>query len=196
MGADGVELDVHDTADGMLVVYHDASIDARPIASVPHSALATHRLANGEAIPTLSEALTALGPDLDVFIEAKTLDAFHDDRLFEIVDQGVAPKRYHLHSFDHRIIKRLRDKRPALSYGVLSASYPVNPLASLQDTGAQALWQADSLIDRELVESAHRADYLIYAWTVDEPARMQCLADIGVDAVCTNKPDVALEILR
>lgn len=196
MGADGVELDVHASADGTLVVHHDATIDARQIASVAYSELASYRLANGEAVPTLPEALAAIGLDLDVFIEVKTLASRHDEHLFEIVDQDETPNRCHIHSFDHRIVKRLRDKRPALSFGVLSASYQINPLTPLLDTGARTLWQTDSLVDRDLIASAHRMNYLVYIWTVDDPERMRYLRDIGVDAVCTNRPDVALEVLR
>ena len=190
MRADAVELDVHATSDGALVVHHDPTIGGDSIAALPVAAVTTHRLANGEPVPTLEQALETLD-GIDVFVEVKDLDARHDACLFDVLDHGPTPDRYQVHSFDHRIVERLWARRPGMRYGVLRCAYPVAPLAGVAEAGAQALWQLESLIDPALIRAAHAADLVVYAWTVDEPDRMQELAKWGVDGLCTNVPDVA-----
>lgn len=195
MGADGIELDIHDTADGGLVVHHDPSLDGRPLRQLTSAAVGRHRLPNGESVPTLSQALATVGPGCRVFVEVKTLDPEHDAALFAALDGGPAPSNYHVHGFDHRIVRRLTASRPGLVGGVLSTSYPVDPWRQLADAGARELWQDAPLTDRPLVDGAHQRGVRVYAWTVDDPARARELAGIGVDGVCTNRPDVIRKAL-
>lgn len=196
MGADGVELDVHVTADGIPVVHHDPVAGECVIANAPHDALRGYELPNGEPVPTLADALDVLGSDLGAFIEVKSLSPRHDDRFLAELDRGSAPSHYRVHSFDHRIVHRLRLQRPRLPCGLLSASYPVRPFVALQDVGASVLWQREVLIDADLVRRAHEGGYEVYAWTVDDPGRMRALMAIEIDALCTNQPDVAREVVR
>jgi glycerophosphoryl diester phosphodiesterase len=191
LGADAVELDVHATSDGSLFVHHDPNVDGRPIPSLTTAEAAVQRLANGEPLPTLDQALQAIGSKLRVFIEVKSLPAQFDDRLFEAMQRGPNPAAYAVHAFDHRIIRRLGEKRPALPRGVLSSAYPVRPLAALEDAGATMLWQERWLVDRALVETVHSAGCLLFAWTVNEARPMKDLVSLGIDGLCTNFPDIA-----
>jgi glycerophosphoryl diester phosphodiesterase len=195
MGADGVELDVHVTVDGVPIVHHDPVAFARPIAAVTHGELLGFRLANGEAIPPLAEALEAVGADFEVFVEVKDLPPEHDAALLAVLDAGPDPSRYRVHSFDHRIIRRLRAVRPALPCGVLAVARPVRPLVLLDDADAEVLWQQESLLDAQLVAQVHERQRRVFAWTVDDPERMQHLLDLGVDALCSNTPDVARSVV-
>jgi glycerophosphoryl diester phosphodiesterase len=190
LGADGIELDVHDTADGVLVVHHDPRLGGRPIRELCAADLPAHALPNGELVPTLPQALAAIGRDCRVFVEVKTLAPEHDPALFVALDGGPAPSRYHVHGFDHRIVRRLTSQRPGLVGGVLSTSYPVDPWRQLAVAGAEELWQEASLIDRALVDGARARDIRLYAWTVDDIGRARELAGLGVDGLCTNRPDL------
>ncbi|MBI4420740.1 MAG: glycerophosphodiester phosphodiesterase [Gemmatimonadetes bacterium] len=194
-GADGVELDVHATADGGLVVRHDDMLAGQRIARMTLSEVLLHTLANGEPIPTLAEGLATLGSSTIAFIEVKSLAAAHDDRFLATLDAAPVPSHCHVHAFDHRVVRRLKSRRPGLTCGVLSTSYPVRPLAQLEDAGATELWQLESLIDEGLVEAVHHAGDRLYAWTVDDTARMKALAELGVDGVCTNRPALARAVL-
>jgi len=196
MGADGIELDVHMTADAVPIVHHDPLLDGRPIWLMPLAEVRDrHRLANGEPVPTLSETLAAMEPSLLVFVEVKSLGARDDAQLLAMLRAGPAPERCRVHAFDHRIVRRLRATAPELITGILSASYPVRPLVALQDAGAAVLWQQESLLDAELVDAVHGVGATLAAWTVDDPVRMRVLASLGVDAICTNRPDVAREAI-
>ena len=188
LGADGVELDVHATSDGALIVHHDDTIGGVHIPTSVSTTVRAQRLANGESPPLLEEALAAIDPRLRVYVEVKTLPAAADARLFAVLDAGPNPLGYAVHGFDHRILARLGRARPTLPRGVLGASYPVRPLVPLQDVGAVALWQDRGLVDAELVATLHVAAAQLIVWTVDDPEEMAQLARIGVDAVCTNIP--------
>ena len=187
-GADGVELDIHATADGELIVHHDETIGGTHIAKSTGQAIAALRLTNGEPVPTLSQALAAIAPQLQVFIEVKTLDPRWDGRLFEVMDRGPNPSGYAVHGFDHRIIRRLSEQRSTLRCGVLSSSYPVRPLAALKDAGASVLWQERTVADEMLVRTLHDAGMSLFVWTVDEAADLARFVALGVDGICTNFP--------
>ncbi|HKW40895.1 MAG TPA: glycerophosphodiester phosphodiesterase [Gemmatimonadales bacterium] len=191
LGADGVELDIHATIDGGLIVHHDEAIAGRPIAYMTTAQVASQRLPSGEPVPTLAAALETLGHALQVFVEVKSLPAQFDDRLLEALDAGPNPGGYAVHGFDHRIVERLGRKRPALRRGVLSASYPVDPLAPLRDAGATMLWQERTLVDRPLAAALHGAGMQLFVWTVDDPTEMRRLLELGVDGLCTNRPELA-----
>lgn len=196
LGSDGVELDIHSTRDGGLVVHHDAGLPGLGlIGELELAAVRGARLPNGETSPTLAEALTAIG-DRDVWVEVKTLDPAFDGTLFQTLDAGPFPARYFLHSFDHRIIRRLGQLRPAQRLGALLASYPIDPVAVLRETGADTLWQDWHLIDRPLVERVHAAGATIIAWTANDAAAIARLMALDVDGICGNYPDRILAARR
>jgi glycerophosphoryl diester phosphodiesterase len=190
-GADAVELDIHATSDGALIVHHDEAIDGTHITNSLLAGIRALRLPNGEPVPTLEEALDAISPALQVFIEVKSLPPQFDGRLFAVLDKGANKTRCAVHGFDHRIVSRLGLERPALARGVLLSSYPIRPLEVLEDTGATVLWEDQAMIDAALVEAVHGGGYRVFAWTVNTEDDMRRLVELGVDGVCSNFPDVA-----
>ena len=184
-----MELDVHATGDVELVVHHDPVLPGLgPIASLSWSRAASHRLSNGETVPTLAEALGLL-KGLEVWVEVKALPPQVDQRLFATLDAGPTPGKYAVHSFDHRIIARLGEHRPSLRRGVLLASYLLDPLAPITGTGADTLWMDAQLIDQELVGLVQDDGYEIIAWTANQPAEIARLVTLGVDGICGNYPE-------
>ena len=187
LGADGVELDIHNTADGRMAVFHDPVIPSLGrIRQLSSTAVRSYRLANGEPIPWLEEVLEAI-PTLAVWIEVKGLDPAWDSALLSVIE--TARERCAVHSFDHRIVVRLGGQQPRLSRGVLSTAYPVDPVAPLLATGADTLWQEWQLIDPPLVAQVHQAGRRIFAWTVNDAGTARALADMGVDGLCGNFPE-------
>ena len=189
LGADGVELDVHSTEDGIILVHHDAELSGLgPVGHLEYTQIQEFRLPNGETVPTLPEVLEILA-DLDVYVEVKTLAPAFDNALLSVLEQGPTPDRYAVHSFDHRIIARLGKQRPALARGILLSSYPLDTIALMTAAGANTLWQDQNLIDATLVETLHRAGKTIIAWTVNKPSDAARLARLKVDGLCGNYPD-------
>jgi len=192
MRADGVELDIHSTTDGVFLVHHDVMVPGiGTIDALPHEAFATFRLPNGEPIPTLGQVLEELGV-FDVWIELKTLAPRWDAQLLRVMRAGPSPERYAVHAFDHRIIARVGASAPLLRRGVLSASYPVDLLAPLEAVGADTLWQETHLIDAAMVDQLHRAGKKVIAWTANDGAEIDRLIALGVDGICGNYPERVL----
>ncbi len=189
LDADGVELDVHATRDGALVVHHDAEVPGfGPIGLLSLSEARQVRLRNGETLPLLGEILDLVG-DREVWIEVKTLPESHDGQLLAAIDQGPSPARYAVHSFDHRIVRRLGDARPGLRRGILLSAYLDDPVAAMRAVGATTLWQEWQQVDQDLVNRVHDAGFTLIAWTVNEIGDLERLARLGVDGLCGNYPD-------
>jgi glycerophosphoryl diester phosphodiesterase len=189
LDCDGVELDVHATRDGALVVHHDTELPGfGPIGQLSTDDARQIRIRNGETLPLLSEILDLVG-ERDVWIEVKTLPEAHDGRLLEIIDRGPAPERYAIHSFDHRIVRRLGSTRPQLRRGILLSAYLDDPVAAMRAVGATTLWQEWTQVDQALVNRVHDAGGTLIAWTVNEIGDLERLARLGVDGLCGNYPD-------
>lgn len=187
-GADAVELDVHATVDGELVVHHDPSVLGLPIAQARWQDLAAIRLPNGESMPTLAQALDVIG-QLKVFVEVKVLDPRWDDRLLETLDRGPNPSGYAVHSFGFHVVRRLAEKRPTLPCGILSEVATRSPKQTLDDAKARTLWQERGTLDEPLIRTVHGLGATIIVWTVDDPSDMERLVRWGVDGICTNHPE-------
>ena len=189
LDADGVELDVHATRDGRLVVHHDPALPRLgPIRELDLATLREARLPNGEPVPLLSDVLDLVG-NRDVWIELKALDPTWDDALLGVLASGPAPHRYAVHSFDHRLVGRLGRRRPGLRRGVLLAAYLADPVSAMQAVGASTLWQEWHFVDEELIRTIHAAGLALVAWTVNELSDLRRLARLGVDGLCGNYPD-------
>jgi glycerophosphoryl diester phosphodiesterase len=126
---------------------------------------------------------------LDVYIEAKSLPPEADALLIEIVRQHPYPERLHVHAFDHRTIRRLHEHAPELSLGVLSSSYPLDPVSQVLMAGAKTLWQEWHLIDEAMVSICRGAGVEVIAWTVNDAAAAARLAAMGVAGLCGNYPE-------
>jgi len=188
LGAEAIELDVHGTSDGTVVVHHDPTVNApdlatRAIAELSYTELRNFRLDEGVEIPTLAAVLDAVGTDAMVYVEIKARSI--EPLVVRIIREHNA--RCAVHSFDHRIVKTVKSIFPAVRTGVLQVARHVDPVASLIATGAEDLWQEVSFIDEELVARAHSLNAKVIAWTADDADQWETLRLIGVDGICTNR---------
>ena len=188
LGAEAIELDVHGTSDGTVVVHHDPTVNApdlatRAIAELSYTELRNFRLDEGVEIPTLAAVLDAVGTDATVYVEIKAPSI--EPLVVRIIREHNA--RCAVHSFDHRIVKTVKSIFPAVRTGVLQVARHVDPVASLIATGAEDLWQEVSFIDEELVARAHSLNAKVIAWTADDADQWETLRLIGVDGICTNR---------
>lgn len=194
LGVDGIELDVHATADGVLVVHHDAAVaighgeavEFVPIVSVSAAQLSEHRLASGDHVPTLHEVCELVGTRAELFVEVK---APHVEALVAALLDQHPTVRSAVHAFDHRTPVGVRALRPATPIGLLSASYPLDVRGVLSWSDATAFWQHAELIDEALVVAVHEAGVRLIAWTVNSAPHARQLAAWGVDGLCTDVPD-------
>jgi glycerophosphoryl diester phosphodiesterase len=191
LGADALELDVHATADGVVVVHHDPipratttvpGLAGRRIERLTHAELRTFSVADGIGIPTLAEVLQAAADRATVYVEIKGRGI--EAPVVECVGRSRAECA--VHSFDHRAVRRVRELAPALPTGILLDSYLVDPVAALAAAGARDLWQHWEQIDAPLVAAVGAAGGRVIAWTVNGVAEAEALVALGVAGVCSD----------
>ena len=191
-GADGFELDVHASADGALVVHHDA--DAPGVGPLADRTLAEIRSVR-PGVPTLADALD-VGAGLLVNVEIKDTSA---DLVVRLLRTRAGRDRVIVSSFDLATIDRVRALAPALATGFLTAGLdPFEALATAAERGHTAVhhdaWSLAG-VRRDLVARAHALGIHVNTWTVNEPDVVLGMAAAGVDGVVTDVPDVALRAL-
>jgi glycerophosphoryl diester phosphodiesterase len=201
LGADALELDVHATRDGTIVVHHDPTVamddlaaGRRPeIAGLSVTQIDALHVRGAHRIPHLDAVFDLVGARATVYVEVKGVGI--EDALVACLNRHPQA-RLAVHAFDHRIPVGIRRRRPGTAIGLLSASYPLDVAAMIPPEGADSLWQEATLIDADFVDAAHTAGARLIAWTVNDAERARALVALGVDALCTDIPDVIRAALR
>lgn len=193
LGAEGIELDVHATSDGVVVVHHDPEIrfrdgastsQARAIAELTMRELNSSCRSDEERVPSLAEVLSLVGDRADVYVELKGLDVEH--AVVDVVQRSPAPNRCAIHSFDHVAVVRSRRAAPAIPGGILLASRLADPAGALRAADARDYWIHWPWADAELVESIHLANGRVIVWTPPDEHSFRVLAGLGVDGICAD----------
>lgn len=180
-GADGIELDVHATADGVVVVHHDAALRQGPaIAELTLADLRGYDAAPGIPIPTLREVCDLVSDWVILFVEIKGTG------IERAVLETLAPYggEAAIHSFDHALIARIARLEPERRLGILFEEPPERIAESMDATGALDVWPHWRLVTPELVNEVHDAGGRVIPWTVNDQARARTLAALGVDGLC------------
>ncbi|HTK48086.1 MAG TPA: glycerophosphodiester phosphodiesterase [Gemmatimonadaceae bacterium] len=182
-GADAIELDVHATSDGVVVVHHDPSTsDGLEIARTSSGTLAASAAARGTEVPTLESVCRLVTGRAELFVEIK--GAAVDDAVLDVMRRYAGP--YAIHGFDHEMIGRIARREPALRLGLLFDA-PVPDVAGLlASSGARDAWPEHTLVDERLVRDAHAAGARVLAWTVNDAAEAARLTHAGVDGLCSD----------
>ncbi|WP_329122978.1 glycerophosphodiester phosphodiesterase family protein [Streptomyces sp. NBC_01353] len=199
------ETDVHTTADGALVAFHDSTLDrvtdaAGRIRDLPWDAVREARVAGKEPLPLFEELL-------EEFPEARwNVDLKAESSLVPLVDlirRTGAWDRICVGSFtEGRVARahRLAGPRLATSYGVKgvlglrlrSLGIPAALRAGAVAAQVPASQGGIPVVDRRFVREAHARGLQVHVWTVNDPERMNSLLDLGVDGIMTDH----LEALR
>jgi glycerophosphoryl diester phosphodiesterase len=209
-----LETDVHVTRDGRLVAFHDTVLErmtGRPdvLADLLADELADLRIAGDHAVPSMAELLEEL-PDCRFNIDLKAPGAVA--ALVDLLDRTGAHARVCVGSFSSRSLQEFR----RLTGGrVATAATPREVALFLASswTGVSRLVRRRRfavlqvprtvprsggrlrLVTRSLVRRAHVAGVHLHVWTVDEPAEMEQLLDLGVDGLITDRTDLLKQVL-
>ncbi|HEY9290169.1 MAG TPA: glycerophosphodiester phosphodiesterase [Microlunatus sp.] len=211
-----LETDVHATADGKLVAFHDPRLDrvtdrAGAIAELPFAEVRRAKVAGELQIPTLAELAEAF-PEIRFNIDCKADDAVEplarQVRELDLVDRvclsSFGPERLRrLHrllpevptAISSRAIAQLRFA-PFLSWLPVLGRLINSPGVAIQlPTVTPILGRQVTLITPALIRGAHRAGRQVHAWTIDDRAEIERLIDLGVDGIFTDRPDVLKSVL-
>lgn len=212
-GVDMIELDVHLSRDGRLVVIHDDTLnrttDGR--GNVADKTLAELQALDagswfdprfaGEKIPTLAQVLVLTRGRTLLNIELKkgknfpyTMEELAERTLEEVERAGMLDKVL-FSSFDPAAIDRIQALNPRLPVGLITQKAWATPEEA---GGGKAYPTLNSLyknLNAENVRLAHSRGVRIHAWTVNTPEEMEQVIGLGVDGIITNHPDRLIEIL-
>ena len=212
LGADGVELDVQLTADGQVVVIHDETLDRTTSGKGPVGVRTLRQIKaldasngregyQGESVPTLDEVLDVLGPTgMNLNIELKnSVEPYPglEQAVLGIVDAAGLAERVIYSSFNHISATQLARSSQPSRVGLLFSDVLTEPWGYAQRLDMAALhphWKYVQFVP-ETIERCHALGMDINVWTVDDPGTVRRLADLGADAVITNRPDVARTVL-
>lgn len=211
MGADGIELDVQMTKDGELVVCHDETIGRTSNGSgwIKDKTLAELKALDfscgqkdfaGVTIPTMREVFELLAPtDMIINIELKTGIVFYlgmTKKLLDLTSECGFSDRVIYSSFNHYTIKHIREIAPEAKLGFLYADGTIDMPSYAIKHGVQALHPALYNIQFPgFIEECRQRGLAVNVWTVNEEEHLGLCCKAGVDAIITNYPDKAFEII-
>ncbi|MDQ0989738.1 glycerophosphodiester phosphodiesterase [Streptomyces sp. V3I7] len=204
-----IETDVHATADGRLVAFHDATLDritdgAGRIADLPWADVRQARVAGREPVPLFEELLEAF-PEVRWNIDVKAEPALRP--LLELIERADAYDRVCVGSFSEaRVLRaqRLAGPRLATSFGTRGVlglrlrSWGL-PAAVRRSAVAAQVPESQSgvlVVDHRFVRAAHARGLQVHVWTVNEPERMHRLLDLGVDGIMTDHIDMLRKVME
>lgn len=206
LGFTHLELDVHATADGAVVVHHDATLtrmtgDARAVAALRLADLRALKTHGGAPLPLLEQVLEAF-PNTFVNIEAKS-DAAVEPLIALVRRMGVLG-RIGMGNFNPARMARLRRALgPDLCWspghlGVLGlwlSGWGLPFRAPFPMVQVPLRFKGIDVVTPRFIAAAHRRKIAVQVWTVDERAQMERVLDMGVDAVMTDRPTLLREVL-
>lgn len=201
-----LETDAHATADGVLVAFHDKTLDrvtdrAGAIARLPASEVAAARIGGTEPIPLLEDLLGAW-PEVRFNIDVKDAPAARP--LADLIRRASAWDRVCITSFSAR---RLRATRRLLERPVCMATSPVGAAALRSGLPGRMLAHSFArrsvrcaqlpigLASTPLIGRAHDAGLVVHIWTVNDRDLMTSLLDMGVDGIMTDKIELLRDVL-
>lgn len=213
MGAGGIELDVHLTKDGELVVVHDETVNrtSNGKGCVRDMSLAELRRLDfgshfspefeGERIPTLEEVLDfSAAKKIIVNIEIKaTPGMYHpgiEKKVSELVKAFNLEDKVIVSSFNHPCLVRYRGISPEAAIGLLYSGILAETGKYAAMVGAKAVHPNFHSIDTEVIKQCRQHGIMINTWTVNEEKDMERLAKAGIDGIITNYPDIASKVVK
>jgi glycerophosphoryl diester phosphodiesterase len=203
LGADGLELDVHLSRDGVVVVHHDRLLDRTTTLRGPIAARDAAEL-RGADVPSLAEVL-ARYPDQRIIVEMKVNHAELAAATLEVIRRADAVERVCLGSFGRRVLRAARAIEPAIATSgareevrlALYRSWVRWPVSRTAYSGYQVpeLAGRTRVVSPRFVEYAHDAGLGVQVWTVDTEEAARRLLAWGVDALITDRPDVIVPLV-
>lgn len=203
-GADGLELDVRLSRDGVVVVHHDELLDRTTGATGPLKDRTAAELARLD-VPTLRDVL-ARYPGRRIIVELKEERADLARAVVDEVHRANATAHACLGSFSVPTLRAARalDPRIATSAGTMEVRMALYRSWFYLSPGRvpyqafQVPETSDStrVVSPRFVRLAHKAGLAVQVWTVDEPEDIRRLLDWGVDGIISDRPDVASQVVR
>ena len=206
-GAQMIELDLHMTRDGHVVIIHDPSLEhtTNHNGIVDQLTLAEIKLADagkGEKVPTLEETLDLTEGKVRLYLEIK--DPRAADETIRIVRSRRRENEVMLASFDIELMRRLGDEVRDIELGVILGTPSLNPIVrwreafpwiALRKINYQTLCLQVELCFPRIAKRVRGSGKKLYVWTADEDKQFERMIACRVDGIVTNVPDRLISYL-
>jgi len=205
-GADFVEIDVQETADGVVVVFHDSDYkrlagkdlniwdaQSRDLPSIEIGSWFDPKFSN-QTTPTLKQVFDICRDKSGVLIELKYYghDVALEQKVIDIVEAEKMTGEVMIMSLDYEGMQKFRQLRPDWKIGLLSTV----AIGDITQLDVDFLGLNSRAATPKLVKRAHDNDIQIFVWTVNTPLDISAMASRGVDGLITDSPTTAQEVLK
>jgi glycerophosphoryl diester phosphodiesterase len=211
-----LETDVHTTSDGVLLLFHDDSLDRVTdgrgrISELTAAEVAAARIGGREPVPLFDELVAAF-PDVRLNLDVKDWSSVRS--LAEGIERHNAHQRVLVASFSdrrRRAVLKLLSLPVASSAGVMTNALfvllgPLMPAVWLRRVLRRALRDVQALqvpvtygafrvVTAGYVRRAHALGLMVHVWTINDPAEMRRLLELGVDGIVTDRADLLKQVL-
>ncbi len=208
-GVDIIELDVHLTSDGEVVVIHDKTVDRTTngtgwVKYMTYNEIRELDAGNGEKVPSLIEVIEFLkeeffnNEDKLLIIEPKNLDLPYEgleEKIIDIVEKYDVMDNVIICSFNHYSLLVIKELSPSIKIGLTYKEIPIAPWKMAEKVGAYCLNVHYSNITPQLLCECRDRNIKVFPWTVNEVDDMKKLIDLGVDGITTDNPVLLKKVI-
>lgn len=205
LGAHLVECDVHQSRDGHLVVIHDDSLerttgDPRLVRDTNLRDIQALDAGQGESVPSLDEVLAFVAGSmpLGIVIEIKNGPTFYpsiDEKVVRAIGRFGLEDRAVVISFDHLVVRAVKDRAPALATGILYHARLADPVGAARSARADSIWPSLPMLEPGVAAAAHASDLAVFTWTANAPEEFARALSSGADGIGSDVPDALLAYL-
>ncbi|PTT05589.1 glycerophosphodiester phosphodiesterase, partial [Flavobacterium sp. HMWF030] len=197
LNADGIELDVHLSADGYLVVIHDETIDRTTngkglVNDFTLAELKSFLIDEKYQIPTLKEVFDLVDKKCLINIELKGLGT--SSKVVSLIEEYISEKNWDynhfiISSFDWNMLDETSNLNPNIPIGVLTEENLDTALAFAEKIKAKAIHPDFNLLNVNNVREIQEKGFLVLTWTVNDKEDIQKVKSYNVDGIISDNPD-------
>ncbi len=209
--ADGIELDVHLSKDGYLIVCHDETLnrttngkgfikqyDLYELKQLDAGSWYDKKF-KGEKIPLLEEVIDLIkGTKMELNIELKAGSIFYpgiEEKVLKMIDKYAIKEQVIISSFDHYSLVKIKDLDKNIKTGILYMEALYKPLDYIKTTNANALHPNYITLTKDIVDEAKAIDIDVNPYTINNEEHVRMIKPMNVNAIITNYPDKVKAIL-
>ena len=195
--ADGIELDVHLSADGHIIVMHDETIDKMTngkgeINTYTLAELKSFRIADTFQIPTLNEVFDLVDKKCFINVELKNGDT--SKQVVSLIEKYINEKgwkyeHFIISSFDWNALKEVQNLNTNIPIGVLTEENIDTALAFAESIKAYAIHPDFQLLNKENTKNIQNKGFKVFPWTVNSEEDIQKVKSYNVNGIISDNPD-------
>lgn len=199
IGVDWIEMDVHRSSDGHIVVIHDDTVDRTTRGHGKVSEMTLAELKNldagkGQKIPTLQEAIDFSKGRARVIVEIKQEGTEAD--VVDAIERNDIIYAAMVASFSTRSIRRVKEINPEIKTAAIFSRLPIDFKALARDVRADSVFMRKDIVSQAIIEEAHKNGFTVNVWNEDNPEDIRKYAAMGPDMMSSNFPDRLKQLVQ